>query len=182
MGLLRAIFDTIKRLLGFSAPPVLALTSSSSVATSANEFEDGDNDSLEISGEHKDADNQDGARQGSSVEDAWGDLQALIAKFEAEALDLAGVALHPPESYWARAHAIARATSAGATPNDAASSAGFRDHAHWMRVHDYVRAKWTRLIDDESAGPRLELDPRFARAPDSGKNSRDTNSPLRRSV
>ncbi len=151
MGLFRAILDSIKRLFGIGDAPVLALQPHPvSARDNADEPAlDDDDDADADADDNDDSLDQDATHEqaNEAVEDAWGDLRAVIAKFEAEAIELAGVSLDDPMSFWSRASAIASAERAGSSTDEAARASGFDDADHWFRVRAYVEAKWSRRVE-----------------------------------
>ena len=151
MGLFRAILDSIKRLFGIGSAPVLALQTPSDNTPDPTGYDDeatfdeDDDEDYEVD-EPVDRDTSH-EQANEAVEDAWGDLRAVIAKFEAEAIELAGVTLDDPLSFWTRERAIANAERDGSSTDEAARASGFDDAEHWFRVRAYVEAKWSRRVE-----------------------------------
>ncbi len=150
MGLLRAILDFFRRLLGLAREPVLSLgTGTSPAATPVADDDDDDPD--EIPGSDATRDGQ------ANIEDEWADLQVLIARCEAETIDLAGLDIRDPATFWARQLRIEESQRGGKGRLHAVVSAGFRSLEHWDEVSQYYQAKWSQLSHRDNG--ELEIRP-----------------------
>lgn len=106
-----------------------------------------------------DDDDDDATRDGQlDVEDEWTELQMLIQRCEAEGLDLAGLDLADPRTFWARQARIERGLAEGKSKLHAVVSAGFRSVEHWQQVSRYYQAKWSELV--RLPGGEREIRPR----------------------
>lgn len=138
MSLPSAIVDVLRRLFGLTRePPTLSVSEAPIVeeaaAVDADTAADDDDDDDDIA-------------------DTWADLQAFVARCEAEAIELASLDLSDPRTYWRCQRAI---DGAGAGEREAAAcAAGFADLAHWEAASRYYRIKWSELIED---GERPEI-------------------------
>ncbi len=83
------------------------------------------------------------------AEEEWRELQDYIARAEQHAIDLAGIDLGDPASYWAVYFAIEEAEAYGGSRDDAIAQQGFRSNDHWQQMSQYVQAKWSELGRDE---------------------------------
>ena len=83
------------------------------------------------------------------AEEEWRELQAYIARMEQHAIDLAGIDLADPASYWVVYFAIEEAEAYGGSRDDAIAQQGFRSADHWQQMSQYVQAKWSELGRDE---------------------------------
>lgn len=154
MGMFRSIIDLFRRLLGLSREPVLSLGSGTQTAAkpAVSSLDEDDED---------DADNgpDDATRDGQlSVEDEWSELQILIARHEAEGIDLAGLDIDDPASFWARQLRIEDHQRQGKGRLFSVVAAGFRSLEHWDEVNRYFQAKWSQLARRDTG--ELEIRPR----------------------
>lgn len=116
-GPLRAILDFFWP-LGLALLAALSLGTGTSSAPVADD--DDDDDADEIPG-------NDATRDGQvNIEDEWADLQVLIARCEAETIDLAGLDIRDPATFWARQLRIEEGQRGGKGHLHAVVSAGFR--------------------------------------------------------
>jgi hypothetical protein len=155
MGLLRAIIDFFRRMLGLSREPVLSLGTGAHPALSAQPGvdDDDDDDGDNVAG------NNDATRDGQlNIEDEWADLQVLIARCEAETIDLAGLDIRDPQTFWARQVRIEDGQRDGKGRLHAVVAAGFRSLEHWDEVSRYYQAKWSLLVRRDNG--ELEIRPR----------------------
>ncbi len=162
MGMFRAIIDLFRRLLGLSREPVLSLGSgaqkpaSSTAAPGLDALDDDDDD------DDDDADAtgpDDATRDGQlSIEDEWAELQILIARHEAEGIDLAGLDIADPTSFWTRQLRIDDHQRQGKGRLHSVVAAGFRGLEHWDEVSRYFQAKWSQLVRRDTG--ELEIRPR----------------------
>jgi hypothetical protein len=145
MGIFRAIIDFFRRLFGLSREPVLSLGTASSDGRGspprpAADPEDDDTD--DTAGDGPDDATRDGQL---NIEDEWADLQVLIARCEAESLDLAGLDIRDPMTFWTRQQRIEAGQRGGKGRLHAVVAAGFRSLEHWDEVSRYYQAKWSQL-------------------------------------
>ncbi|MBK7824838.1 hypothetical protein [Nannocystis sp.] len=154
MGFFRAIIDFFRRLLGLSREPVLSLGTGAHPALAAQAGDDDDDDD-EVASDG----NNDATRDGQlNIEDEWADLQVLIARCEAETIDLAGLDIRDPATFWARQVRIEDGQRDGKGRLHAVVAAGFRSLEHWDEVSRYYQAKWSLLARRDSG--ELEIRPR----------------------
>ena len=98
MGVFKAIFE----LIGLSKGEPVPTVADASVGASSH------------SGEDDDAVDEDSTRDGQlDIEEEWAELQMLIHRCEAESLDLAGLDIADPKTFWARQTKISRAQGDG---------------------------------------------------------------------
>jgi len=152
MGLFRAIIDLFRRLLGLSREPVLSLGSGAQNPGKPAP-------ALDLDEEDGDTEPDDATRDGQlSIEDEWAELQILIARFEAEGIDLAGLDIADPASFWTRHLVIEQHQRHGKGRLHAVVAAGFRGLEHWDEVSRYFQAKWSQLSRRDTG--ELEIRPR----------------------
>lgn len=152
MGVFQSIIDFVRRLFGLSREPVLSLGTAKPAAPAPVEEDDEDDDEAET-----DAD--DATRDGqANIEDEWADLQVFVARCEAESIDLAGLDIDDPTTFWARQHRIEQGESGGKGRLHSVVSAGFRSLEHWDQVSRYYQAKWSQMT--RRATGELEIRPR----------------------
>lgn len=133
MGLSHTLVDVFKRLVGIAKEPAVLTLDDGAPAAAVDvdeDAEDGEDD------------------EQATVEDDWADMQAFVARCEAEALDLAGVDPNDPDAYWAMHQRIEAAGAAGSR-EERARGAGFKDARHWDSVSHYLRARWSELVRGE---------------------------------
>ena len=153
MGIFRSIIDLFRRLLGLSREPVLSLGSGTQAAAKPAV------PSLDEEDEDGDTGPDDATRDGQlSIEDEWSELQILIARHEAEGIDLAGLDIDDPASFWARQLRIEDHMRQGKGRQHSVVAAGFRDLEHWDEVSRYFQAKWSQLARRDTG--ELEIRPR----------------------
>lgn len=161
MGIFRAILNFCRRLLGLSREPVLSLGSGANggqrpVAAPAAVLDPDDED------DDEDSDTpgpDDATRDGQlNIEDEWADLQVLIARCEAERIDLAGLDISDPASFWDRQLRIEEGQRGGKGRLHSVVAAGFRSLEHWDEVSRYFQAKWSQLARRETG--EMEIRPR----------------------
>lgn len=136
MGLGSTFVDVFRRIIGISKEPPIATLQDSAASSPASAADE--------EGEDEEAD------EATSVEDEWADMQAFVARCEAEALDLAGIDVADPASYWMRHRQIEAGVARGRSRDESAREAGFTDARHWEWVSQYVQTKWSELIRHES--------------------------------
>lgn len=154
MGPLRAIIDFFRRLLGLAREPVLSLGTGKGAGPTAVDTDDGDDDD-----DASDTPGNDATRDGqANIEDEWADLQVLIARCEAETIDLAGLDIRDPATFWARQMRIEDGQRGGKGRLHAVVAAGFRSLEHWDEVNRYYQAKWSHLVRRDTG--ELEIRPR----------------------
>lgn len=142
------VFKAILGLFGLGkADPVASVDLSTSGAASAD-TEDAETDNADES-------TRDGY---GDVDEEWADLQMVIQRFEAEGIDLSGLDIRDPRTFWARQRQIAQGRAAGKSYLHSVVSAGFRSIEHWESVSRYFQAKWSSRI--ELPGGRREIRPR----------------------
>lgn len=154
MGFFQNILDFFRRLLGRPREPVLSLGGAGKPAPptpAKDEEEDEDEDEAE-------ADGDDATRDGqANIEDEWADIQVFIARCEAERIDLAGLDIRDPASFWARQIRVEQGQSEGKGRLHAVVTAGFRSLEHWEQVSRYFQAKWSLLARRDTGD--LEIRP-----------------------
>ena len=160
MGIFRTFIDFFRRLFGLSREPVLSLGSGANggqrpVATPAPvlEADDADEDDVDDPGP------DDATRDGQlNIEDEWADLQVLVARCEAERIDLAGLDIRDPATFWDRQLRIEQGQRDGKGRLHSVVAAGFRSLEHWDEVSRYFQAKWSQLARRDTG--ELEIRPR----------------------
>ncbi len=139
MGIIQAIINFIKRLLGLGGDvdkAVAAATSANAISPANQTDEDEDEDEPYALQE-------------------WKQMQALIAEVESSGMDLAGVDPADPSSYYTKVFAIEAAQSDGTSRDDALRANGFHNADHYDRVSNYMMAKWSELVRDEDGEPEV---------------------------
>ncbi len=158
MAIFRATIDFLRRLFGLSREPVLSLGSGTSGQPgrppASREDDDSDADDLEDSTPGVDDATRDGQL---NIEDEWAELQVLIARCEAERIDLAGLDIDDPSSFWSRQLQIEDGQRGGKSRADSVVAAGFRSLEHWDEVSRYFQAKWSQLVRRDTG--ELEIRP-----------------------
>lgn len=129
MGVFKAIFELIGLSKGEPVPTVA--DAPSTTASHGDDDDPGDEDST-----------RDGQLD---IEEEWAELQMLIHRCEAESLDLAGLDIADPKTFWARQTKISQAQGDGKSYLHSVISAGFRGIDHWEQVSRYYQAKWSQL-------------------------------------
>ena len=153
MGFGSTIVDVMRRLVGISKEtPVVEIDPSAAADVAPPEIEpepEADDDSLAP----------------TSARDEWEDMQAFVARCEAEAIDLCGIDIDDPTSFW-RTYAQIEGTQPDpaavddSTRDARAKSAGFADLHHWEWVSQYYQIKWSELLDDRDP-PEIRAKPSF---------------------
>ena len=159
MGIVRAILDFFRRLFGRPQEPVLSLGTGqlANAGTPAPVVTDDDDDA--------DDDADDATRDGQhNIEDEWADLQVLVARCEAEGIDLAGLDILDPTSFWSRQQRIEAAQRQGKAQLHCVVTAGFRSIDHWQEVSRYYQAKWSQLIRHPNGDLEIRPHPDFTAA------------------
>lgn len=161
MGFGNTFVDVLRRLVGISKDPPVPVVDPNAATGDQPEPEatadpDADEDSLAP----------------TSARDEWEDMQAFVARCEAEAIELGGIDIDDPSSFWehySRIEANPDNPSASAKdPDDAArearaKAAGFSDLHHWEWVSQYCQIKWSELVED-SDPPEIRAKPSFSAA------------------
>jgi len=141
VGFFQNILEFFRRLLGRPREPVLSLGSSGKPAAQNPVKDDEDEDEDE-----SEADGDDATRDGqANIEDEWADIQVFVARCEAEGIDLAGLDINDPTTFWARQQRIEQGESGGKGRLHSVVSAGFRSLEHWEQVSRYYQAKWSQM-------------------------------------
>jgi hypothetical protein len=152
VGLFQNILDFFRRVLGLSREPVLSLGSAGKPAAPPPTEDDEDDEDGE-------ADADDATRDGqANIEDEWADIQVFVARCEAESIDLAGLDIDDPTTFWARQQRIEQGESGGKGRLHSVVSAGFRSLEHWEQVSRYYQAKWSQMTRRPTG--ELEIRPR----------------------
>ncbi len=79
----------------------------------------------------------------------WRELQEFIARVEGHGIDMAGIDMASPVSFWTVYFAIEEAESQGGSRDQAIAAQGYANAEHWEMVSQYVMAKWSELITNE---------------------------------
>jgi len=163
MGIFRAIIDLFRRLLGLSREPVLSLGSGAQghakPASASSGSPRSGASTLDPDAVDDDAGSDDATRDGQlNIEDEWAELQILIARHEAEGIDLAGLDITDPASFWTRQLRIDDHQRQGKGRLHSVVAAGFRGLEHWDEVSRYFQAKWSQLARRDTG--ELEIRPR----------------------
>ncbi len=108
---------------------------------------------------------EDEANESSlDVEEQWGDLQAFVARCEAEQVELYGLDPADPNTYWQRRRDIERAQPGGR--EEVLARFGIPNIEAWQQVSRYFEAKWSRFEQSPAGGSKIVVDERFAKARD----------------
>ncbi len=154
------VFKAILGMIGIGkGEPVLSLGTVASGQPSPDHRDDDDDDD----------DDADSTRDGQlDIEDEWAELQMLVQRCEAEGLDIAGLDIDDPRTFWDRQARIERGRAEGKSQLHAVVSAGFKGVDHWEQVSRYYQAKWSQLV--RLPGGEREIRPRdeFAAAAAAG--------------
>jgi hypothetical protein len=138
VGFFTAIIDFFRRVFGLSREPVPSLGSGKTAGPAAPELDEEEDEAA--------ADVDDSTRDGqANLEDEWADIQVFVARCEAESIDLAGLDIDDPDTFWARQVRIEEGESSGKGRLHSVVSAGFRSLEHWEQVSRYYQAKWSQL-------------------------------------
>ena len=140
MGFFTSILEFFRRLFGMSREPVLSLGSAAKPPAPVVEEDEEEEDEATT-----DAD--DATRDGqANIEDEWADIQVFVARCEAEGIDLAGLDVADPATFWARQLRIAEGEAGGKGRLHSVVSAGFRSLEHWDQVSRYYQGKWSQMV------------------------------------
>lgn len=132
MGIIQAIINFFKRLFGIGTTEQKALSAAGAAA--------------------------DGAARGQKKEEEedepyakreWREIQEFIARVEAQGIDLAGMNLADPLSYWVKSFSIEESESRGENKAEVIRREGFRDARHWELASQYFINKWCELKTNE---------------------------------
>ncbi len=135
MGLIQAIIDFIKRLLGMGGNEPALGSPSPATASAASP----------VRSSPAADDDEDDDDPGAYAREQWQELQEYIARFEASGEDTAGVDWQSPVTWWRKQFGVEDAQANGKSAEQAIREHGFRDRDHMDRVGQYVAAKWSRL-------------------------------------
>ncbi len=164
MGIFRSILDNCRRLLGLPREPVVSLGTGAQVVRGVAAPHDDNDDNDDI--DDADVDGPDDATRDGQyrVEDEWDDMQVFMVRCEAEGIDLAGLDITDPTSFWTRQLKIEEHQRQGKGRLHSVVLAGFRSLEHWDQVSRYYQAKWSQLAQRDTG--ELEIRPRgeFTRA------------------
>jgi len=154
MGFGNTIVDVLRRLVGISKDPPVAVVDPNAAATA------GESEPEPEAAADPDAD--DDSLPPTSARDEWEDMQAFVARCEAEAIELCGIDIDDPTSFWEHYSRIET------NPDDAArearaKAAGFADLHHWEWVSQYCQIKWSELVEDTDP-PEIRAKPPFSAA------------------
>lgn len=132
MGIIQAIINFFKRLFGIGVSEPKALPAAQAAA--------------------------EGAARGAAAEpeedepyakQEWREMQEFIAQVEAQGIDLAGMELSDPVSYWVKFFAIEEAEAQGGDKQQAIRQQGFANQRHWETASQYFTNKWCELVTNE---------------------------------
>lgn len=166
MGFIQSIIDFFMKLFGLAkdepaALPGAAATSGASASTSSAS---GLNGEQESNGKDEDEDHeQTPAERKAYVEKEFADLQAFAARCEAQHINLKGLDVTNPETYWAKLFAFEAAQQGGADADKAYAGIGFTK-AEWEHVSQYFQAKWSHLTTDSDGMPQVNVKDEFTNA------------------
>ncbi len=159
MGFGNTFVDVLRRLVGIkSETPVVALDLAATTPAEPEPDGDTDNDPID----------EDSLRP-ASARDEWEDMQAFVARCEAEAIDLGGIDIDDPESFWRYCAKIEPREPTGDSESQEAArgarakAAGFADLHHWEWVSQYCQIKWSELVEDCDP-PEIRAKPIFRAA------------------
>jgi len=167
MGFGNTFVDVLRRLVGISKDPPVAVIDPNAVAAAGESapepVADPDDDD--------DLGADDDSLPPMNARDEWEDMQAFVARCEAEAIELCGIDIDDPTSFWehySRIETNPDEPSASAEDPDAArearaKAAGFADLHHWEWVSQYCQIKWSELVEDTDP-PEIRAKPSFSAA------------------
>jgi hypothetical protein len=164
MGFGSTIVDVLRRLVGMSKDTPVVTLDGAQASPAEPELEDDEDDG------DGDGDELDEPPE-PTIRDEWDDMQAFVARCEAEAIDLAGIDLDDPASFWSRYYAIEPASSGDGSREDRAKQAGFSDLHHWEWVSQYCQIKWSEFVEDCDP-PEIRAKPGFRAAGDRIRGAR----------
>ncbi len=152
------VVDVLRRLVGISKDPPVVVVDPNAAATAGDPEPEPEPDA--------DPPTDDDSLPPTSARDEWEDMQAFIARCEAEAIELGGIDIDDPASFW---QYYSRIETDGADEADEAArearakAAGFADLRHWEWVSRYCQIKWSELIEDADP-PEIRAKPSFSAA------------------
>ncbi|MDY0003361.1 MAG: hypothetical protein RBU30_18830 [Polyangia bacterium] len=132
MGFIQAIINFFKRLFGIGGSEPKALSAAQAATDGA------------ASGAASAPDEDEPYAQ-----QEWREIQEFIAQVEAQGIDLAGMNLADPVSYWVKAFAIEEAEAQGGSKQQAIRQQGFSNDRHWEIASQYFLNKWCELVTNE---------------------------------
>lgn len=132
MGFLQAIINFFKRLFGIRTTVPRSLPGAVASAQSATPNSQAESEEDE-----------------PYAKEEWRELQEFIARVEARGIDLAGMDLSVPSTYWAKQFAIEEAQGQGVDKAKAIAQQGFSSEEHWDTAARYFTGKWCELITNE---------------------------------
>lgn len=157
MGIFRFIIALSRRLRGIPRDPVASLDPPASGPSAAARDHGGDDDDDDDDDDGLGLD--DATRDGQhSVQDEWDDMQSLIARCDAEGIDIAGLDIDDPTSFWTRQMRIEEHRRQGKGRLHSVVLVGFRSLEHWDQVSRYYQARWSQLVERDTG--ELEIRPR----------------------
>jgi hypothetical protein len=158
MGFIQAIIDFFMKLFGMAKdepaalPGAAATPAASASSSNSSSREDEDEDREKTPAERK-----------AYVEKEFAELQAFAARCEAQGIDLKGLDVSNPETYWQKLFAFEGAQQDGAEPEQAYASIGF-SKAEWENVSQYFQAKWSHITTDSDGMPEVNVKDEFTNA------------------
>lgn len=132
MGFIQAIIDFFKRLFGIGSSEPKSLPAAQAAAEGASKGAAAEPDEDEPYAQRE-----------------WREIQEFIAQVEAQGIDLAGMNLADPVSYWVKAFAIEEAEAQGGDKQQAIRQQGFSNARHWEVASQYFTNKWCELITND---------------------------------
>ncbi len=163
MGFGNTFVDVLRRLVGLkSETPVVALDLDSTPSQAEPGRGTDSTDGADIDDDPVDEE----SLRPVSARDEWEDMQAFVARCEAEAIDLGGINIDDPASFWRYCSKIEPASEGEeheAAREARAKAAGFADLHHWEWVSQYCQIKWSELIEDCDP-PEIRAKPSFSAA------------------
>lgn len=136
MGIIRMIVNFLKRLFGMGSTEQRALNAGMNAASTAQS-------AGATRGAPQEEEEEDYAKQ------EWREMQEFIARCETEGINLAGMDLNDPVTYWVKMFAIEEAEAQGGNKQQAIAEQGFSSQDEWEKVSTYFTNKWCHLVTNE---------------------------------
>jgi hypothetical protein len=140
MGIIRMIINFFKRLFGLDSTEQRALSAGASAARSA---------SAQAGSAATDDQSSPDTEEEDYAKEQWREMQEFIARCEAEGINLGGMDLNDPVTYWQKAMAIEEAESQGQDRDQMILQEGFANADEWEKAHTYYTNKWSHLVTNE---------------------------------
>ncbi len=139
MGIIRMIINFFKRLFGGGSTEQRALSVGGDSAQSATSHAP----SSPAGGNEPQEEEEDYEKQ------RWREMQEFNARCEAEGINLAGMDLNDPATYWRKVFILEQVQSEGRDESEAIAQMGFSSEEEWEKAHTYFTNKWSHLVTNE---------------------------------